>query len=113
MIELNQLINGLKNYLEAEFLPKVTGIEKWLIGASLSMLLDKGTEVFNELKQNPFIKTMEIIDSNDQIDIDRLYSALIEQARKSAVTFKMPLVGSVTLKSEDLEKIYSEIKGAK
>ena len=112
MVELNQVINGLKAYLESELVSRVTGLEKWVVGAGLSMLLDNGINTFNVLKENEFIKAMEIVNRNDEIDIDRLYKYLSEQAKKSAVTFKVPLIGSVTLKAEDVEKIYTSIKGA-
>ncbi|MCQ2598438.1 MAG: hypothetical protein MJ181_11405 [Treponema sp.] len=111
MVELNQVISGIKKYLENELVTKVTGINKWIVGASLSMVLDNGVKVFNELKELPIVKTMDIINSDDQIDIDKLYKALLEESKKSAVTFQFPLVGSITLKSEDVEKIYSYIKG--
>lgn len=110
MAKLNQIINGLKGYLEEELLPRVSGYQKWIVGAGVNLLLDKGVNVFNLLKENPLIKSMEIINSEDEIDLERLYNAFLSEARKSAVTFSVPLVGAVTLKETDIEKIYQKIK---
>lgn len=111
MVELNQIINGIRQFLENEFISRVSGIEKWVVGASLSMVLDNGVNTFNTMKELPIVKAMDFINKDDLIDVDKLYKAIIHQAEKSAVTFKVPLVGSVTLKSDDVEKIFSYIRG--
>lgn len=111
MVELNQIVKGIQKYLENELVTKMTGINKWIVGASLSMVLDNASNTFNQMKELPIVQSMGIINSDDMIDLDRLYKALLEESKKSAVTFQIPLVGSVTLKSEDVEKIYSYIKG--
>lgn len=33
MSSLNEVVNGLKKYVDAEILPKVTGWNKWVFGA--------------------------------------------------------------------------------
>lgn len=113
MASLSQVINGLKKYTDAEILPKVPGLNKWLVGAAASMMLDNASNIFNELKQNPAIKAMNIINKDDEIDIDRLYECILEQAHKSAVTFDVPVIGTMTLKAGDVERLYSLIKAAK
>lgn len=113
MYELNQVIIGIRHYLESEMVTKVTGLEKWIIGAGLSMLLDNGVNTFNALIENPLVQSMQIVNSDNEIDIDKLYKYFIEEARKSAVTFKAPLLGAITLKAEDIEKVYSYIKESK
>lgn len=111
MVELNQIVKGIKKYLENELVSKVTGINKWIVGASLSMVLDNASQTFNQMKSLPIVQSMGVIDADDMIDVDKLYKALWEESKKSAVTFQVPLVGSITLKSDDIEKIYSYIKG--
>lgn len=111
MTNLNNIISGLKKFLENELIERVTGWQKWAVGAGVSMILENGANVFNTLKTNPVIQAMQIITNDDEIDIDRIYKHLIDQARKSAVTFQLPLVGAITLKADDVEKIYTYIKG--
>ena len=33
MSSLNEVVTGLKKYVDAEILPKVTGLNKWVFGA--------------------------------------------------------------------------------
>lgn len=110
MATLNNVISGLKNYLESELIPQISGLNKWIVGAGIAMSLDKGTEIFNQIKTIPLIHTLEIVDQEDNINIDKLYKYLLEQAKKSAVTFSAPIVGAMTFKSSDIEKLYNFIK---
>lgn len=110
MYDLDQIINGIKMYLERELINRCTGWEKWVVGAGVSMYLENGVDIFNDLKENPFVKKMNIINTENEIDVDRLYNAILDEARKSAITFRAPLVGSITLKADDVEKIYTYIK---
>lgn len=110
MTNLNNIVLGLKKFVDSEMLPKVSGLNKWIVGAGISLALENSSNIFDSLKQNDFIKALNIINKDDEIDLDKIYESLIEQAKKSAVTFDMPLVGVVTLKEKDLEKIYKFIK---
>lgn len=109
MKNLNSVITGLKKYLDAEMLSKIQGLNKWLVGASLSMALENGTNIFNQLKENKIVKAMDVINTDDEIDVEKLYKHLSEQAKKSAVTFNLPFIGAVTVKSSDLDKLYQLI----
>lgn len=113
MYDLNQVIKGIRQYLESEMVNRISGIEKWVVGAGLSMLLDNGVNTFNALTENPLVQSMQIVNSDNEIDVDKLYKYFMEEARKSAVTFKAPLLGAITLKAEDIEKVYSYIKESK
>lgn len=112
MVTVNNVIAGLKNYLESELVSQLTGLNKWVVGAGLAMAIDNGAEIFEKLKKEPMIKVLKVIDKEDNIDIDRLYKYLMDQAKKSSVTFSAPVVGAITLKASDVEKIYTLIKEA-
>lgn len=110
MVTLNQVQNGIVRYLDNEIIPVINGWQKWVFGALASTALTKTTNIFNALKHNEFIKMLEIIDSNDNIDIDTLYREFMKQAQKGAVTFDVPMIGPLTLNNTDVEKIYRYIK---
>lgn len=109
MVELGQVTSGISKYIDSEILPKISGLNRWIVGAGASMMLNNSSVIFNQMKENPVIKSMDVINKDDEIDIDKLYSSILEQAKKSAVTFDVPLVGAITLKSSDVEKLYKLI----
>lgn len=113
MVSLSQFLCGLRQYLDSELVSKVTGINKWIVGAGLSMAIDNGADVFNKLKENKMIKSMNVINSEDEIDLQKLYKYFSEQAKKNAVTFNLDYVGAITLKQTDIEKLYQFIMESK
>lgn len=110
MATFEQVKSGISKYLDFEVLPKIQGWQKWVIGAGCSMYLEKGVSVFNELKENPMIQKLELINSENKIDIDTLYRFLSAEAKKSAITFKSKMMGDITLNAKDVEKLYTYIK---
>lgn len=108
-VKQNKLILNEKERFILSQLSKIQGLNKWIVGASLSMALENGPSIFNELKNNKIIKSMNVIDEDDQIDVEKIYKYLSEQAKKSAVTFNMPFIGAVTIKASDLDKLYQLI----
>lgn len=110
MYNYNQVMNGVIKYVDSEILDKIQGWQKWVVGAGIGVALNKTSEIFNELKKNTLIKTLSIIDDNDMIDIDTLYKEIKKQARKSSVSFSVPMLGTMTLNEGDVDKLYNFIK---
>lgn len=110
MYDLTHVINGLTKFIDNEILVKITGWQKWVIGAGAGMALSKSTNLFNEIKNNPMVKSLGVINNDDLIDVDTLYKELRKQAQKGAITFDVPMMGALTLNEHDVEKLYMYIK---
>lgn len=111
MVTLAQVRAGVGRYLEAEMISKICGWQKWVVGAAASMALDQSAAIFNQLKTNPIVQALGVIDEQDGIDIDRLHAEFAKQAQRGAVTFDVPIIGSLTLNAQDVDKIYQYIIG--
>ena len=111
MVPYTKVINGLSRYIDDEIVNKLTGLTKWAVGVGAGALMTRATDVFNNLKTNPMIKTMGIINANDEVDVELLYKELKKQAQKGAVTFDVPMVGAMTLNEQDVDKLYNKIMG--
>lgn len=112
MVTLNQVLKGLSVFLEKEIVDKIDGLMKWGVGAAIAMYMENGVNIFNSLKANQWVKMMDAIDSEDNIDIDKIYKAVLPEAKKNAITFKLPVLGVITLTANDVEKLYAFIKEA-
>lgn len=110
MYSYGQVINGVSRYIDTEIVNKMSGYQKWVIGAGAGIFLNKGTKIFENIKNNEIVKSMEIIDSEDNIDVDCIYQELKKQASKGAITFDLPMIGAITLNETDVDKLYSYIK---
>lgn len=111
MIPYTKVINGITKYIDEEIVNKLNGYQKWIVGAGAGIMLNKSTNIFNNLKNNVMIKNMELINENDEIDIETIYQEIKKQAQKSAVTVDIPLAGTLTLNEQDVDKLYGLIKG--
>lgn len=112
MVSLMQIQNGVAKYLDEEFINKLDGWQKWVFGAFSTMALLRIDELFLKVKNNEFVKLLNVIDEYDYIDLESLFEQFSKQAQKGAITFSLPMIGKVTLNSVDVEKIYRYIKEA-
>lgn len=110
MVAYNQVVNGISKYIDQEIVNKLQGLPRWGLGAVSGIALSKGANIFNSLKANPIIKMLEVIDENGMIDIDTIYTELRKQADKGSATFDAPMIGTITLTKDDVDKLYHLIK---
>ena len=110
MYDYSKVIEGISEYIDNEILSKINDWRKWIIGAGVGVYLAKSTETFNAIKENQIVKSMGIVDSkSNKVNVDLLYSELKKQAKKSAITFDVPMIGPVTLNESDVDKLYKSI----
>ena len=109
MYEYNKVLNGITKYIDNEIISKISGWKKWVVGSGIGMAMSNSTNVFNQLKENQFVKMLNIIDKNDKIDVDKIYQEMKKQAKKGAITFDVPMLGAITLNENDVDKMYEFI----
>ena len=110
MVTYNQVVNGMAKYIDQEIINKIQGWQRWALGAGAGIMMNKGTNMFNAFKAHPVVKMLEVIDDNDMIDIDTIYTELRKQAEKGSATFDAPMIGTITLTKDDVDKLYRLIK---
>lgn len=110
MVTYNQVVNGMAKYIDQEIINKIQGWQRWALGAGAGIMMNKGTNMFNAFKAHPVVKMLEVIDDNDMIDIDTIYAELRKQAEKGSATFDAPMIGTITLTKDDVDKLYRLIK---
>lgn len=104
MYEYNKVINGIATFIDEEVLTGINGWQKWVLGSGVGIALSDAEELVNSLKENELVKMLKIIDG-DKINIDKIYKELKKQAKKSSITFNIPMIGTLTLKEEDIDKL--------
>lgn len=109
MYEYNKVINAIANFVDEEILTSVNGWQKWLLGSGVGLLLSDSEEMFEQIKDNDFVKMLKLVD-NDKINVDKIYKELKKQAKKSPISVNIPMVGVLTLKEEDVDRLYETIK---
>lgn len=111
MVTYEQVMNGLTKFIDAEIISQLSGNQKILLGIGSGVALRKGENLYNGLKNNSMIKMLGII-NEDGIDIETLYEEAKKQTQKEAIRVDIPMVGTLKLNGEDIEKLYSYIKNS-
>lgn len=106
MIQYNMFIERVAQYIDREITSKVTGWQKWIFGAGANIAVAKADNIYKSLKDNPMLKTLDIIDG-DEINIDLLYDSLVKQADKGPIQIEIPMLGSLSLNRKDVDTLYS------
>lgn len=109
MVTYNQVTKGISRFVDEEILSKLQGKEKIALGVGTGIMLRRGENLFNAIKEQPLIKMLEIVDENDNIDIEIIYEELKKQMGDSSESFDIPMVGRLTLTKDDVDKLYSLI----
>ena len=112
MVTMAQVKNGLVKYIDADILPHLTGFKKVALGAYAALAANNLVTMMEKYKNSPAISILDVIDENGNVDIDKLYQAVLPQfANGEKQTISIPLIGDMTVDRSDLEKLYRYIRG--
>ena len=105
MVHYKQAIDGIARYIDAEIVPKMDGLQRWIFGTGAGIAMRKADEIFHQFKDHQLLKALDLVKGED-INIELIYEELIKQANQSAVKIEIPLLGTLSLNKDDIEKMY-------
>lgn len=109
MVHYTKVLSGLAAYIDHELISQMGGsVKGWIAGAAAALMLERGKQAALEAMRAPMLKELGLVDG-ENVDVDAIYSALLEQARKGSATATLPLIGPVTFKESDVEALYRYI----
>lgn len=109
MVHYTKVLSGVAAYIDRELISQMGGsVKGWIAGAAAALMLERGKQAALEAMRAPTLKELGLVDGED-VDVDAIYSALLEQARKGSATATLPLIGPVTFKESDVEALYRYI----
>lgn len=111
MVNYTKVINGLDKFINEEIINKMVGTPKTLMNVVVGVAVTRATEIFQILKGNSILKTLNLVNENDEIDVEVLYKELKKQVQKTPLIFDLKILGTITLNEQDIDKLYSYIMG--
>ena len=106
MYSYERVLNGLTKYIDDEIVNKLPGWKKWVVGSGLGMMLSNADEIFRQIKDNEFVKMLNLVDEQGRINVEEIYKELKKQAQKSSASIELPMVGAFVLNDQDVDKLY-------
>lgn len=102
-LNTDQLQRAVIEYFNQEILSKAAGWKKFSTALLFNMYNTKLPELIIALANNPLIKLTGIIDENNRVDLEALYTYAKDAIQKSG---QFELMGIIFTES-DVDKLYS------
>jgi hypothetical protein len=114
MVSLSKIEKGIAEYLDTELMTKLpqNGFQRVIAGTAISLAIRKSSNIVAGLKDNSFVKMLELMDDEGNIDIDILKEEVTKQIPETGVKADFPMIGVVTFHKDDVDKLYKYIIAA-
>ena len=107
-----QIVNGLMRYTDREIIPKMGTAGKWIIGTAAGMIGKRAGTIANGLQTNSIAKMIGAVNDDGLFDIDLIAEHMRNAADKYGnMQIELPMMGTMTFTSDDVEKAKRYIKG--
>lgn len=112
MVSIEQVKSGLIKYIDSDIMPHLTGLRKVGLGVYVALASDKAVDMAMQYRDHPAVAVLDVIDDAGNVDIDRLYQAVIPMVQSGEkIPVEIPLIGEVRMDRNDVEKLYRYIVG--
>lgn len=113
MRNTEEVINGIRRYIESEVLPKLDTKSKILIGAALGMASNSMETAARTLQANELAKALGAVNDDGLFDVELIADSLKDSsARYGSLSLTVPFTGGVmSFGPEDIEMAKRYING--
>lgn len=112
MMNYDKTVEGLIEYINDVLIPGMNPLQEIGARVILGELYEQRSAIKDLMLKNGIVKTFGIMDSEGNMNIERLLVRLkTEIAKKGKVDVSIPGYGKFTFKAEDIDEIYKYMKG--
>ena len=109
MTGINKVINGVTCFLDTEILPHLSGAKRYGATVYLALMEPNAANSIKAALNTPAIKMLGISDG-ENVDTDKLYSAMIKSVKEDKLTVDIPLIGAFSFTKADVDKLFDCIR---
>lgn len=109
MVTIDKGKSGAAQWIDRELPPKMSGLSRWVFGALGAGIVLKLDKLADNVRSNPVVSAMGIIDDNNMVDVEMLYQLIMPQAEKCPAEISLPGVGTVRITADDVRNLYTYI----
>ena len=112
-MSFEKVINGILRYLNAEVYGKMSSWQEVLARVAVSRMVGNADLLKQSLMENSFFRTLAIVDSHGNIDVDGLMRDLKRQIEaKGKLEFSLPMLGKFSFVTSDVDTLHRYITEA-
>lgn len=111
MVSTKRAQKGFATFLDKEMMNKLpaNSVQKTAVGVASGLMLKKGGDVMEGLKDNPLMMSLGVFDETGKMDIDLLRDVLRENIPETGVKIKLPIIGYMTIHKADVDALHRYI----
>lgn len=110
MVTLENIVNGVIKYIDTEIMPHLSGVKKIGLATYVGLAVPNANAMFEKYSKNTAIDILNVIDEQNNIDIDKIYRAVIPMfADGHKEIIKIPLITEFKIDRNDIEMMYKYI----
>ena len=112
MVTMQQIQRGLTRFVDNDWLVHYPDFKHRIGFGGLAVLyIDAMPQIMRKLMDNPLVSILDI-EQDGQYDIDKLYKAFVARMGGEKLDFNIPIIGSIYVTRDDLERLCKYIKEA-
>lgn len=110
MVSIDRIENGFKRYVDTHFIPNLPdgGFQKVVVAAGASILASRLKAVLHEWSKKEMLHTLGIVNEHG-FDLETIKAEVVKQFGDAGVVLDIPMIGSITFKKEDVDRLYRTI----
>ena len=112
MVTIDQAMRGVAQYADNEIIPHLPTGKGIGAGIALALIMDGGKSRILALKDHPAVQMMGIMDTDGNIDLDRLYNAARARMDGKKIPLTIPVIGELRFDVNDVDRLYKYIQEA-
>ena len=106
-ISMSQFVEGAAKFVDVEMLPALPAGQRWAAAAVFFVLKERLPGILTSV---PFIKTLGLIDSSNNIDIDTARNAVKQACQTHGkMEITIPMLGVFSFDEKAFDKLYKTI----
>lgn len=113
MVSIQKIQAGAAHFVDQELVPALSTGEKILVAGAAALFLSKMENIVQQYAAHPIVAAMGVYDmQNHDLDVDALYQAFAPQFGNEKLPIKVPILGTIKIGKEEIDKLYNFIKEA-
>lgn len=111
MVKFEKVLDGAAKFMDKELFPGMNDWQEVLARIAVGRIFENREVIKQSLVNNGIVRTFGVIDEDGNVDIERLATDFKEQIqKKNKISVDVPLLGSITIRPGDVDKLYNFIR---
>lgn len=112
MTAIEKIQRGATRFVDMELMPKLAGRDKWIVAGVVTLYIKRLPALLEKAKSSEAVKLLGVIGEDNSVDIEAVYNSIKPAAAQTPAAINIPMGGTITITSSDIDTLYNYIMQA-